>query len=118
MRYNKNVFFGGLVALSLISSPALAAVSASEASRLGSDLTPFGSPIEGNASGTIPAWTGGLTPNDLPADYEGTGDHHPDPFPEDEVLFTISASNMDQYAEHLSEGLKAMLETYPTSFRI
>ncbi|TNE75577.1 MAG: DUF1329 domain-containing protein, partial [Gammaproteobacteria bacterium] len=84
MRYNKNTILSGLVALSLAAAPAYAAVSASEAARLGKDLTPFGSPKAGNASGTIPDWTGGLT--QPPAGYEGSGQHHPDPFPEDEVL--------------------------------
>lgn len=118
MRHNKNMLLGSLVALSLLTTPALAAVSSSEAARLGNELTPFGSPKQGNASGTIPPWTGGLTPEDLPASYEGSGDHHENPFPEDEVLFTITASNMEQYSEHLTDGLKAMLETYPTTFRI
>lgn len=117
MRYNKNVLLGGLFALSMAAVvPAFGAVSASEAARLGNDLTPFGSEKAGNAAGTIPAWTGGLTTP--PAGYEGSGQHHINPFPEDKPLFTISASNAEQYSEHLSEGVKAMLETYPTTFRL
>ncbi|MDY6799346.1 MAG: DUF1329 domain-containing protein [Pseudomonadota bacterium] len=118
MRYNKKMLIGSLVALSMLTTHVLAAVSSREAARLGNDLTPFGSPKEGNASGTIPPWTGGLTLNDAPASYEGSGDHHDDPFPGDEVLFTITASNMEQYSEHLTDGQKAMLEAYPTTFRI
>lgn len=116
MRYNKNVILGGLLAFSVAAVPAYAAVSGSEAARLGKDLTPFGSPKAGNNAGTIPAWDGGLTKP--PAGYEGSGQHHPNPFPNDEVLFTINASNMDQYSDHLADGVKAMLETYPTTFRI
>ncbi|WP_348680990.1 DUF1329 domain-containing protein, partial [Marinobacter nauticus] len=116
MRYNKNVLFGGLLALSFAASPLQAAVSSSEAARLGQDLTPFGSPKAGNDAGTIPAWDGGLT--EPPAGYEGSGQHHINPFPDDEVLFTITASNMDQYSEYLTDGVRAMLETYPTTFRI
>ena len=67
MRYNKNVLFGGLLALSFAASPLQAAVSSSEAARLGQDLTPFGSPKAGNDAGTIPAWDGGLT--EPPAGY-------------------------------------------------
>ncbi|MDO3722730.1 DUF1329 domain-containing protein [Marinobacter sp. chi1] len=118
MRYNKNAILGGLMALSVAATPLYAAVSQSEAARLGNELTPFGSVKAGNASGTIPAWTGGLDEDDAPAGYEGSGDHHINPFPDDEVLFTINSSNADQYSEHLTDGLKAMLEAYPTTFRI
>ncbi|MCW8868542.1 MAG: DUF1329 domain-containing protein, partial [Marinobacter sp.] len=94
MMYNKNAILGGLLALSVASAPAWAAVSASEAARLGQELTPFGSPKAGNSAGTIPAWTGGLT--EPPPGYEGSGQHHINPFPDDEVLFTITPANMDQ----------------------
>jgi hypothetical protein len=79
--------------------------------RLGTDLTPFGSPRAGNADGTIPAWTGGIT--QPPAGYQ-PGQFHPDPFANDPVLFTISSENVDQYAERLSAGQVAMLRQYPT----
>lgn len=115
MNYKKSAILGGLFALSIASS-SWAAVSAGTASHLGKDLTPFGSEKAGNAAGTIPAWTGGLTEG--PAGYKGNGQHHINPFPNDQVLFTITASNMDQYAEHLSDGVRAMLETYPTTFRV
>jgi len=116
MNYKQSAILGGLLALSMASASSLAAVSASEASRLGQDLTPFGSIKAGNAAGTIPAWTGGLT--EPPEGYEGSGQHHIDPFPTDKVLFTINASNKDQYAEHLSNGVLAMFNTYPTTFRV
>lgn len=116
MNYKQSAILGGLLALSMASASSLAAVSASEASRLGQDLTPFGSIKAGNAAGTIPAWTGGLT--EPPEGYEGSGQHHIDPFPTDKVLFTINASNKDQYAEHLSNGVLAMFDTYPTTFRV
>lgn len=116
MRYNKNAILGGLMALSVAAAPTYAAVSSSQAARLGNDLTPFGSPKEGNEAGTIPAWDGGIT--EIPSSYEGSGDFHPNPFPDDEVLFTINASNAQQYSEHLTDGLMKMFETYPTTFRI
>ena len=37
----------------------MAAVSETEAARLGNELTPIGAEKSGNAAGTIPAWTGG-----------------------------------------------------------
>lgn len=120
MNDKKNVLLASLLtcSVSVIASPAMAAVSASEAARLGQDLTPFGSVRAGNEAGTIPPWTGGLTPEDAPAAYRGSGQHHPNPFPEDQVLFTITASNAGQYDEFLTDGLRAMLDTYPTSFRL
>ena len=41
--------------------PAMAAVSADEAARIGKDLTPLGGEKAGNKEGTIPAWDGGIT---------------------------------------------------------
>lgn len=41
--------------------PAIARVSPEEAARLDKDLTPVGAERAGNADGTIPPWTGGLT---------------------------------------------------------
>ncbi len=87
-----------------------AAPSAEEIAKLGNELTPFGAVQAGNAAGTIPAWTGGVS---APAGYQ-VGDHHPDPFADDSVKFTISSENMAQYAEQLSPGQKALLETYDT----
>ncbi len=116
MKKNKSLLLGGLLALSVSAAPSFAAVPASEAARLGQDLTPFGSVKAGNAAGTIPPWTGGLTK--APAGYKGTGQHHINPFPDDKVLFTITSGNASQYDKNLSDGVRALLETYPASFRI
>ncbi|MGP4845840.1 DUF1329 domain-containing protein [Marinobacter sp. 1Y8] len=116
MIHNKKWLVGGVAALSLLSAQVGAAVSAGEAARLGNDLTPFGSIKAGNASGTIPAWTGGITKP--PAGYGGSGDFHPNPYPDDKVLFTIDAKNVDLYADHLTDGVKALISTYPTTFRV
>ncbi|MCD6293246.1 MAG: DUF1329 domain-containing protein, partial [Deltaproteobacteria bacterium] len=45
----------------LCASGVQAKISAEEAARLGKDLTPIGGEMAGNAAGTIPAWTGGIT---------------------------------------------------------
>ncbi len=90
----------------LCASGVQAKISAKDAARLGKDLTPVGGEMAGNAEGTIPAWTGGIT--QPPANYK-PGDHHPDPFPEDKVLFKITKANMAQYADKLTEGNKALL---------
>lgn len=89
---------------------ARAAISAADANRLGNDLTPLGGEKAGNADGSIPAWTGGITTP--PADYR-TGMHYPDPYKDDPVLFTITGANADKYAEFLTTGQKALLKAYP-----
>ena len=53
-----------LAALGLVAQNAFAELSAEQAASLGGDkLTPIGAERSGNAAGTIPAWTGGLTKN-------------------------------------------------------
>lgn len=89
------------------------AVAASEIARLGADLTPMGAERQGNADGTIPEWTGGIT--SLPNNYV-KGKHETDPFSEDEPLFTITAKNMGEYEAHLSEGQKALLAAHPDTW--
>ena len=94
----------------LLSSTGLhAGISAADASRLGQDLTPLGAEKAGNADGSIPAWTGGITTP--PAGYK-PGDHHPDPFAGEQPLFTITPANAAQYAEKLTAGHLAMFKAY------
>ncbi|WP_088328485.1 DUF1329 domain-containing protein [Lacimicrobium sp. SS2-24] len=104
-------------ALSLVLSSTLvqAKVSEAEAAKLGTELTPLGGEKSANADGSIPAWDGGIT--EPPAGYS-VGDHHPDPYPDDKVLFEITAANMAEHASLLSEGQKKLFETYPSTFRI
>ncbi|MCG8613999.1 MAG: DUF1329 domain-containing protein, partial [Pseudomonadales bacterium] len=96
-------------------SSAVAKVSEQEAKRLGSDLTPTGALAVGNAAGTIPAWTGGIT--EPPAGYK-VGDFHPSPFPGETTLFTITAQNYKEYAEHLTPGQIALLKQYDPGYFI
>ena len=74
-------------------------------------LTPLGAESAGNKDGTIPPWTGGIT--SPPHGYK-KGDHHPDPYPEDKILFTISSANVNDYKAKLSPGHVALMEKYPT----
>ncbi len=92
-----------------------AEITADQVARLGKDLTPLGGEKAGNADGTIPAWDGGIT--SPPAGYS-KGGHFSDPYAGDQVLFTINASNMDQYAAKLSDGHKALLKTYPDTYKM
>ena len=97
--------------LAALSTPAIAAVSAAEAAKLGKELTPMGAEKAGNAAGTIPAWTGGLT---SPRAGFKAGGHYPNPFASDKPKFTITGANADQYKDQLSPGQIAMLKKYPT----
>jgi len=102
---------GGALLLALATTGGWARLSPDSIARLGADLTPLGAEKSGNADGTIPAWDGGITTP--PAGYQ-PGDHHPDPYADDESLFTITAANMDEYADKLTPGHQAMLKTYDT----
>ncbi|VVQ15447.1 DUF1329 domain-containing protein [Pseudomonas fluorescens] len=90
---------------------AFAQMTPEEISHLGKDLTPNGAEMAGNAAGTIPAWTGGLTAP--PAGW--TPDKgYVDPFKNEKPLYVITAQNMGEHANQLTPGLKALLEKYPT----
>jgi hypothetical protein len=109
----------GTVAGLTLAGNALAAVSAAEAAKLGAELTPLGGEKAGNADGSIPAWDGGLTsaaqagfPNFKP------GEHHPDPYASEKPLYSVSAANMGQYANRLTEGHKKLLQTYRNTFKM
>lgn len=101
------------IGLTLGIGQAVAGAKPDEIGRLSSDLTPMGSERAGNAAGTIPEWTGGITTP--PAGYK-PGDHHPNPFPEDKPLFRIDGSNYTQYADQLSVGQKATFAKYPDTY--
>ena len=103
-------FSSVLLLACLIAAPASAEISADQIARLNADLTPLGGERAGNADGTIPDWTGGIT--EPPAGYT-VGDHHPDPYAGDEPLFVIDASNLEEYRDRLSVGHQRMLEMYP-----
>ena len=104
-----------ILALFLAAPAVDAKVSPEEAAKLTGELTPMGAVQAGNASGTIPPWEGGIT--EPPAGYQ-PGKHHPDPYGGDAKLFTITAANMDQYAENLSPGQMAMLKRYPDTWKM
>jgi hypothetical protein len=102
-----------LVAMTMAGA-SLAAVTAEEAARLKTTLTPMGAEKAGNKDGSIPAWDGGYTK--APAGYK-QGDPRPDPFAAEKPLYSVSAKNMAQYADKLSDGVKGLMQKYP-DFRI
>lgn len=100
--------------LPLLITPALAAVDASQADKLGTSLTPVGAERAGNADGSIPEWTGGL-PKEAGKVTDGFRE---DPFAGETPLFTITAQNLDQYRDKLSPGQQALFVRYPTTYKI
>lgn len=105
----------GALALTLLASSVMAAVSEQEAAQLGTTLTPIGAEMAGNADGSIPAWTGGLPTNAGAVDGKG---FLADPFADEQPLFTITAANAAQYQDKLSPGQMAMFKRYADTYKI
>jgi hypothetical protein len=105
--------------MAILAAPATAAVSAEEAAQLGGDkLTCTGAERAGNADGSIPAYSGKWLGAPAGIDPKKTPGHDPDAYPDEKPLFTITAQNMAQYAERLSDGEKALFKRYPDTFRM
>jgi Protein of unknown function (DUF1329) len=99
----------------LAASPLAGALTPEEAKQLGTTLTEIGAEKAGNADGSIPPYTGGLTTP--PPSYRPGSGSRPDPFAGEKPLFSIDPRNADRYADRLTEGAKALLRRYP-DFRI
>ena len=104
----------GLFIAPLATPTVWAAVSADEAAKLKTTLTPLGAERGANADGSIPAWTGGVTKS---APGYKNGDARPDLFAGEKPLLTINAKNMAQFDAKLTDGVKALMKKYP-DFRI
>jgi hypothetical protein len=103
--------WAALAVAALFAAPAVAELSAADIAKLGTTLTPLGAEKAGNASKSIPDWTGGIT-KPLPG-YK-PGQHYPDPFKDDRPTLTITGANADQYKASIPDGAYAMLKKYPT----
>lgn len=113
---NGKILASAALSFALLSTGAQAEVSAEQAKQLGSTLTPWGAEAGANKDGTIPAYV----PNSVkvPASYDPSKPaYRPDPFADDKVLYSVTAANVSQYADKLSEGFKAMFARHP-DFRI
>ena len=113
MNIPKSVIAAGLVLL--YSGSALGAVTAEESKKLGTTLTAVGAEKAGNADGSIPAYTGGLTTP--PAGFKKGSGVRPDPFADEKPIMSISSKNIGQYADKLTEATKALMKKYP-AYRI
>ena len=112
MSFPKSLLIMSMFAIASISQ---AAVSEVEAEKLGASLTPLGGEKAGNATGTIPSWTGGLT--QAPDGYV-EGKPYLNPFSDEKPLFVITKSNVEKYRVNLTDGQLALIDAYPETFRI
>jgi hypothetical protein len=110
----KTMMRTGALALSLLATSVMAAVSPEEAAQLGTTLTPLGGQKEGNANGSIPAWTGGLKANAAPVTNGFVGN----PFENEKPLLVITPANAEQHKDKLTPGQLAMFKRYPNSYKI
>ncbi len=87
--------------LFLISINTSAKVTAEQAARLGTELTPLGAIKAGNKASGIPKWQD-VSEVDI----------------DEKPLFTITHENHQQHAEHLTAGQIALFKTYPETFKM
>jgi hypothetical protein len=117
----KRRVFGLLAGTSFATAAALRPTGASAATQdaalLTTVLTPLGAERAGNADGSIPAWTGGLTAPPLPAGTPAGVQL----FTDEQPLYTIDASNMAQYQALLTPATQiqikqwgAVINVFPT----
>ncbi len=112
MKTTRKLF--SVLALSLLASSVMAAVSPEEAAKLGTSLTPLGAEKAGNADGTIPAWSGGLATDAAPL----KNGHLTNPFKDEQPKFVITAQNAEEYKDKLTAGQLAMFKRYPETYKI
>ena len=95
--------------LAMASGATFAKVSNHEAAKLGGELTRVGAQASGNKDGSIPGYTGGLKQNT-------SADQFADVFAHEKPLFTITAKNLGQYKDKLTDGQVALFEKYPETY--
>ncbi|PRA45866.1 MULTISPECIES: DUF1329 domain-containing protein [Pseudomonas] len=96
--------------VALINTPVRAAVTPAEAAKLNSELTPLGAERSGNASGSIPAWSGGY--KGMPAGHK-PGSMNSDPFPDEKPVLVINSKNAAAYKDQLSQTVQLLLQQNP-----
>ncbi|WP_434701860.1 DUF1329 domain-containing protein [Pseudomonas sp. D1-36] len=96
--------------VALINTPVRAAVTPVEAAKLNSELTPLGAERSGNASGSIPAWSGGY--KGMPTGHK-PGSMNSDPFPDEKPVLVINSKNAAAYKDQLSQTVQLLLQQNP-----
>ncbi|WP_263262696.1 DUF1329 domain-containing protein [Pseudomonas sp. RIT-PI-S] len=105
----KTVVWVSALALSVMAANGWAAVSAADAAKLGTTLTPMGAEKAGNADGSIPAWA----PMAKTAGAVDAKGFLADPYANEKPLFVIDSKNVDKYASKLTPGQVAMIKRFP-----
>ncbi|MHC8293511.1 DUF1329 domain-containing protein [Pseudomonas sp. LB3P58] len=113
MKFAKTVLAASLAMV--LAAQAQAAVSPQDVAKLGSSLTLVGAEKAGNADGSIPAYSGGLTTP--PASFKAGDSMRPDPFANEKPLLVIDGKNVDQYKNMLSATTVELAKRFPT-FRV
>ena len=90
---------------------AQAYVSNQEAAQLGTSLTLVGAEKAGNADGTIPPYSGGLTT--APASFKAGDSMRPDPYANEKPLLVINGKNVDQYKGMLTATTVELARRHP-----
>lgn len=108
MQRRKFGLLAGASALTLAAAGRKAAAQAAPAP-LAPGLTPFGSEAAGNAAGTIPAWTGGFAGIPAGVSWDPDKTLPPDFFAGDAMLYEVNASNLNQYENLLSDGVRELI---------
>lgn len=103
-----SLLLGSSVASMGLTRQALAQSASPDATLLTTTLTPTGAERAGNADGSIPAWTGGVTSSPLPADQPVVVPM----FADEQSLCAVDSSNMAQYSGMLSEGTQVLMTKY------
>lgn len=93
-------------------------IDASQAAKLGTELTPMGANPKANADGSIPAWTGNILGLPAGLNYAGSGTPYPNPYANEKPLFTITKANVEQYKDKLTAGMLALFDRYPDSYQM
>jgi len=94
-----------------------AKVTPEELKQFDTTLTPMGAERAASKDGDVPAWTGKWLGAPPQVKYQ-RGDRYPDPYADEKPLFVITAQNMAQYAERLTEGEKGLFKKYPQTFKM
>lgn len=110
----QHILTGGLIAFCLAGTTVQAKVSQEKAAKLGGDkYTCMGAKKAGNDKG-VAEYTGKWH-----KEWDGLSKdagYVPGPYADEEPKFTIRKSNMEEYADRLTEGQKALFKKYPDTF--
>ena len=109
MKFVKSLLAASLLMALAIDAQAL--VSSQEAAELGTRLTLVGAEKAGNADGSIPPYSGGLTT--APASFKAGDSMRPDPYAHEKPLLVINGKNVDQYKGLLTATTVELARRYP-----